>query len=91
VPIGTPLRFCWISRCAQQRKGDHPWRADDGNDISSLDVPVTKGTSGVLAFGKANETPRVHACIKCGECLNVCPKFLNRPSWDCSPPSASTK
>ena len=51
-----------------------------GMTISSLDVPVTKGTSGVLAFGPAQlagEAQRTYACIKCGECLNVCPKFLN--------------
>ena len=51
-----------------------------GMTISSLDVPVTKGTSGVTAFGQPlmdAEAQRTYICIKCGECLKVCPKFLN--------------
>jgi len=34
----------------------------------------------VLAFAKAQlpkDATRVYSCIKCGECLKVCPKFLN--------------
>lgn len=81
VPIGTPLRFLL------EQVGAHGNASEIilggpmmGMTISSLDVPVTKGTSGVLAFGRAQlpqEAPRIYACIKCGECLNVCPKFLN--------------
>jgi electron transport complex protein RnfC len=81
VPIGTPLRFLLEQVGARSSASEiilgGPMM---GMTISSLDVPVTKGTSGVLAFGKAQlaaETPRSYACIKCGECLNVCPKFLN--------------
>ncbi len=78
VPIGTPLRFVLEQVGAASSASEvilgGPMM---GMTISSLDVPVTKGTSGVLAFGKANEAPRVRACIKCGECVNVCPKFLN--------------
>ena len=81
VPIGTPLRFLLEQVGARSNASEvilgGPMM---GMTISSLDVPVTKGTSGVLAFGKAQvaeETPRVYPCIKCGECLNVCPKFLN--------------
>jgi electron transport complex protein RnfC len=81
VPIGTPLRFLLEQVGAKSSAKEiilgGPMM---GMTISSLDVPVTKGTSGVLAFGKGQlpeETPRVYACIKCGECLNVCPKFLN--------------
>ncbi|MBI4809714.1 MAG: electron transport complex subunit RsxC [Nitrosomonadales bacterium] len=81
VPIGTPLRFLLeqvgAKSSAQEIILGGPMM---GMTISSLDVPVTKGTSGVLAFGKGElqeETPRVYACIKCGECLKVCPKFLN--------------
>jgi len=81
VPIGTPLRFLLEQVGARSNAGEvilgGPMM---GMTISSLDVPVTKGTSGVLAFGKAQlpeEAPRVYACIKCGECLKACPKFLN--------------
>jgi electron transport complex protein RnfC len=81
VPIGTPLRFLLEQVGAKSNASEvilgGPMM---GMTISSLDVPVTKGTSGVLAFGKGElpqEAPRVYACIKCGECVNVCPKFLN--------------
>jgi len=81
VPIGTPLRFLLEQVGARSSASEvilgGPMM---GMTISSLDVPVTKGTSGVLAFGKAQlpaETQRVYSCIKCGECLKACPKFLN--------------
>ena len=81
VPIGTPLRFLLeqvgASSSAKEIILGGPMM---GMTISSLDVPITKGTSGVLAFGKAQlpeEATRVYSCIKCGECLKVCPKFLN--------------
>ncbi|BCK88414.1 electron transport complex subunit RsxC [Sideroxyarcus emersonii] len=81
VPIGTPLRFLLEQVGARSSAKEiilgGPMM---GTTVSSLDVPVTKGTSGVLAFGEAQlagETQRSYACIKCGECLNVCPKFLN--------------
>jgi electron transport complex protein RnfC len=81
VPIGTPLRFLLeqvgASSSAKEIILGGPMM---GMTISSLDVPITKGTSGVLAFGKAQlpeEAPRVYSCIKCGECLKACPKFLN--------------
>ncbi len=81
VPIGTPLRFV-LEQVGARSKASEVILGGPmmGMTISSLDVPVTKGTSGVLAFGKAQvaeETPRVYPCIKCGECVNVCPKFLN--------------
>lgn len=81
VPIGTPLRFLLEQVGAKSNAKEiilgGPMM---GMTISSLDVPITKGTSGVLAFGKGElpeEATRVYACIKCGECLNVCPRFLN--------------
>ncbi len=78
VPIGTPLRFVLEQAGAASNAGEvilgGPMM---GTTVASLDVPVTKGTSGVLAFGKAGAAQRTYACIKCGECVNVCPKFLN--------------
>ena len=45
-----------------------------GQPVSSLDVPVTKGTNGVLALTKAEIEPGVHRpCIRCGECITACP------------------
>ena len=48
-----------------------------GKAIASLDVPVTKGTSGVLILPD-NEAKRGErqACIRCSRCTNVCPMGL---------------
>lgn len=44
----------------------------------SLDTPIIKGTSGILALtqsetNEAQERP----CIRCGKCINACPMGLN--------------
>ncbi len=49
-----------------------------GFAIGSLDVPVTKGTSGILVIP---EEGIVHAedfgpCIRCGRCIDICPMGL---------------
>jgi electron transport complex protein RnfC len=49
-----------------------------GFALSSLDVPVTKGTSGIVAM---SEQEMVHAadfgpCIRCGRCIEICPMGL---------------
>jgi electron transport complex protein RnfC len=49
-----------------------------GFALSSLDVPVTKGTSGILVLP---EEGVAHAedfgpCIRCGRCIDVCPMGL---------------
>ncbi|BBB89765.1 MAG TPA: electron transport complex subunit RsxC [Methylomusa anaerophila] len=43
----------------------------------TLDVPVIKGTSGILALSAAdvNEGPE-RPCIRCGRCVDVCPMGL---------------
>jgi len=48
-----------------------------GKALVSLDVPVVKGTSGVLVFSK-KEAPRVtqKTCIRCGKCVSACPMGL---------------
>ncbi|MBI1352878.1 MAG: electron transport complex subunit RsxC [Acidobacteria bacterium] len=81
IPIGTPLRFLL----------DYVGVAADVNRVflggpmmgaaaPSLDIPITKGTSGVTAF-RDLEAERTHAqvfpCIRCGYCLDACPIFLN--------------
>jgi Na+-translocating ferredoxin:NAD+ oxidoreductase subunit C len=79
VPLGTPLRFLleWVgarSTASEVILGGPMM----GSAISSLDVPITKGVCGVLAFGKTDvgETPS-YPCIHCGECVKACPKKLN--------------
>ncbi|NNM00997.1 MAG: electron transport complex subunit RsxC, partial [Gammaproteobacteria bacterium] len=83
IPIGTPVRF------ALEETGT----ADDlsrvflggpmmGQALSSLDIPITKGTSAITALtqeqtGTATGHQQVYPCIHCGRCLEACPLFLN--------------
>ena len=44
----------------------------------TLEVPVIKGTSGILALSKKNvQVGREVACIRCGRCIKNCPMGLN--------------
>ncbi|MCX7192087.1 MAG: electron transport complex subunit RsxC [Proteobacteria bacterium] len=77
VPLGTPLRFLL------DHVGAHGSEVILGGPmmgaaISSLDIPITKGVCGVLAFGKKETaSQRIYPCIHCGECIKACPKKLN--------------
>ena len=52
-----------------------------GPTASSLDIPITKGTSGIVVLTEAETGPqqqtKTHPCIRCGYCLDACPLFLN--------------
>lgn len=49
-----------------------------GTPIVSLDAPVIKSTSGILAFTAAETArPTEYPCIRCGRCVEACPYFLN--------------
>ncbi len=79
IPIGTPLRFAL----------DYAGMAEDacrvflggpmmGQALPSLDIPITKGTSGFIAFTGADiASPPEYPCIHCGYCVDACPLFLN--------------
>ncbi|MCX8006798.1 MAG: electron transport complex subunit RsxC [Coriobacteriia bacterium] len=50
-----------------------------GPALGSLDVPVTKGMSGVVVLGPDDAAPPVDGdqpCIRCGRCSEACPMFL---------------
>jgi electron transport complex protein RnfC len=48
-----------------------------GSPVFSLDAPVTKQTSGILALTKEETNrKRTEACIRCGRCADVCPERL---------------
>ncbi len=80
VPLGTPVRAL-LEACG----GVAPDAAlvimggpMMGQPLPSVDVPVVKGTSGVLVFRERDLAPLVeHACIRCGRCLEACACFLN--------------
>lgn len=48
-----------------------------GKALNSLDVPVVKGTSGILIMPAAEATRKpVLNCIRCSKCVSVCPMGL---------------
>ncbi|NEX21635.1 electron transport complex subunit RsxC [Thiorhodococcus mannitoliphagus] len=80
VPLGTPvrevLRFCGgLKEETREVLMGGPMM---GAPIASLDAPMLKGSSGLLAF-TAQETarPKETPCIRCGRCVEACPYFLN--------------
>ncbi len=80
VPLGTPirevLRYCGgLKENTMELVMGGPMM---GTAVASLDVPVLKGTSGLLAFTKTESfRPKEYPCIRCGRCLEACPHFLN--------------
>ena len=88
MPIGTPLRFILETVGAS---GDVARVVMGGpmmgTAASDLDIPVQKGTSGVLAYG-AREARGLSTggawldgpvlpCIRCADCVTACPMLLN--------------
>ena len=49
-----------------------------GKALLSPEIPVTKGTSGVLLLPREESVRQpMRACIRCAKCVNVCPMGLN--------------
>jgi len=63
-----------------------------GRAVNSTDIPVTKGTSGVLLIPEEeSKRGQEQDCIRCGRCITVCPMGLepyllatvsSRKQWD---------
>jgi electron transport complex protein RnfC len=80
VPVGTKLRDL-LAACGGV--------TEDAEEIifggpmmgvaqNSLDVPIVKGTTGVIVLTTADVNPaNSFPCIRCGRCLEACPVFLN--------------
>jgi electron transport complex protein RnfC len=47
-----------------------------GMAINRTDIPLTKGSSGVLALGKEAVDKPENPCINCGRCVQTCPMQL---------------
>lgn len=80
VPIGTPMKevinWCGgVTHAASRILLGGPMM---GAVQKTLNVPVVKGTSGLLVLG-ANEVRefKEYNCIRCGRCIDACPLFLN--------------
>lgn len=94
--IGTPVRE--LLEAAGGFAGD-PGKVVVGGPmtgfaLASLDVPVTKGTSGIVVMERGQlprSIDRDRPCIRCGRCLDACPMSLQphavslaagRSDWD---------
>lgn len=45
-----------------------------GKALTSLDIPIVKGTSGVLVLPQTDSRRvKLHNCIRCARCISVCP------------------
>ncbi len=82
VPIGTPMQFLLDYAGAPAESYQvilgGPMM---GQAAATLDVPVTKGMSGLLVMRGADfgdrDGQKTYPCIKCGECVSACPMGLN--------------
>ncbi len=82
IPLGTTLRSIldWAGNPECGEREVILGGPMMGQAASSLDIPVTKGTSGILVFDKRMLEPITQhswACIHCSECVNACPMGLN--------------
>jgi len=80
VPVGTPLSRV-LAHCggltddARQIIFGGPLM---GTPQQYLEVPILKGTSGILCLREAQvQVRREYPCIRCSSCLDACPVFLN--------------
>jgi Na+-translocating ferredoxin:NAD+ oxidoreductase subunit C len=80
VPVGTKVRdvleFCGgLTGDATEVIFGGPMM---GAPQPDLDVPIMKGTSGVVVLTEQDSArPPALPCISCGRCLSACPVFLN--------------
>jgi electron transport complex protein RnfC len=82
VALGTPLRFILnqlgFTGAVQHLILGGPMM---GGTVSSLDVPITKGTGGLLVLTEKDTRGQIdqaaYPCISCGHCVEACPMHLN--------------
>lgn len=79
IPIGTPLRFVLEYVEADPDISEvYLGGPMMGVAVSNLDISITKGASGILAFTTAqvSRPQKVYPCIHCGACIQACPLSL---------------
>jgi electron transport complex protein RnfC len=83
IPIGTTVRYA-LEETGVAKNISRVFLGGPmmGPAVSNLDIPITKGTSGITAFttaetGEATGHKIVYPCIHCARCVESCPLFLN--------------
>ena len=73
VPIGTPvnevIEYCGLRKAPQKIIKGGPMM---GLAVFDLKNPVTKGTTGLLAFSEKHPGGKISECIRCGKCIDSC-------------------
>ena len=80
VALGTPLRWALEQvACAPDTASVVLGGPMMGPAIGSLDVPITKGVTGILVLtaGELDQRRKIYPCIKCAACVDACPMHLN--------------
>jgi len=83
IPIGTTVRFA-LEQAGAANDIARVFMGGPmmGPSVSNLDIPITKGTSGITAFTSAQIEAatghkKIYPCIHCARCVVACPLFLN--------------
>ena len=80
VALGTPLRWALEQAvCTKNVSSVVLGGPMMGAAVGSLDVPITKGVTGILVLTHEDDNghSRIHPCIKCAACVDACPMCLN--------------
>ncbi len=80
VPVGTPMESLvkWCGGFTSDTTRILLGGPMMGMVQKRLDVPVVKGTSGILALSSEQvKELNEYSCIRCGRCLDACPIYLN--------------
>ncbi len=81
VPIGTTIEHI-IEQCGGFKDDKEPGKVVLGGPMTGfaqtrLDVPVVKGSSGILLFSEEMLVKSEHMpCVRCSRCVDYCPMYL---------------
>ena len=79
VKIGTPVKEL-VEYCGGVTTSDVMLKMGGpmmGFELTNLDVPVMKGTNGIIAVEPVCSEP--YSCIRCGRCADVLPDGTEAP------------
>jgi len=78
VPLGTPvsalIEYCGLKKEPKKIINGGPMM---GTAIFDINMPVTKGTSAILAFSEKMLDKTTRSCIHCGKCVSACAMGLS--------------